>query len=82
MERYVKLYQVMTKVGGYPQVHLTQLSSNEFKIEMGGELMKSFMRLGEIQEEIKTATQDDFELKTIYGDGQDAVFRFIEKGGN
>ena len=82
MQRYMKLYQVMTQVGGYPQVHLTQLNNNEFKIEMGGELMQSFMRLGEIQEEIKTATQDDFEMKTIYGDGQDAVFRFIEKGGN
>lgn len=79
MEKIVQLYQVLSRIGGYPSIHITQKKSNEFKIEISGNLMESYIRLGEIQEEITNEVGDYFELHTIYGDGQDAIFRFIEK---
>ena len=79
MEKYIRLYQLLSKIGGYPLVHITQKSNNEFKIEIGGDFMKGYMKLGEIQKEITDSVGDDFELRTIYGEGQDAILRFIEK---
>lgn len=79
MDKYSKLTQLMTKIGNYPLVHITQKNNLEFKIEIGGGFMEGFMRLGKIQEEIKNTIGEDYELKTIYGEGQDATFKFTEK---
>ena len=74
-----ELTQLMTKIGNYPLVHITQKNPPEFKITIGGQLMESFFKLGKIQEEIKNSIGEDYELKTIYGEGQDAILKFTKK---
>lgn len=78
MMKMINLYEVLETVASYPDVHMTQIDNLKFKIVMRGELMKSFMRFGEIQEEIKKGINGDFEMKTIFGDNQDAIIEFKE----
>lgn len=73
-----KLYDTLNRVASYPDVSMTQVDNMKFRIVMGGELMKSFMRFGEIQEEIKNDVSPDFEMFTYFGDGQDAIIEFKE----
>ena len=39
--------------------------------------MPAFEKLGEVQKQIDDSCSDEYHLKTVYGDGQDA--RFILK---
>ena len=73
-----KLYDTLNRVASYPDVSMTKLDNMKFRIVMSGELMKSFMRFGEIQEEIKKELNQDFEMYTYFGDGQDAILEFKE----
>lgn len=75
----MELYNTLSRVASYPDVSMTQLGSMKFKIEMSGELMKSFMRFGEIQEEINNELSPDLEMVTQLGDGQDAIIEFRKK---
>lgn len=72
------LYDTLNRVASYPDVSMTQIGDMKFRIVMRGELMKSFMRFGEIQEEIKNELSPDLEMYTYFGDGQDAVIEFKE----
>ena len=74
-----KLYDTLNKVASYPDVSMTQIDNMKFRIVMSGELMKSFMRFGEIQKEIKDNLNPNFEMITCFGDGQDATIEFKMK---
>ena len=78
MEKYLKLYNLMNRIAQYQGINISQKDSLEFEIRVGGPLMESFERLGDIQEEIKKEIGNEFSLKTVYGDGQDALLIFTE----
>lgn len=73
-----KLYNTLYRIASYPDVSMTQMDNMKFKIVMSGELMKSFMRFGEIQDEIKKDLSPNLEMFTYFGDGQDAIIEFKE----
>ena len=74
-----ELSELLDDIASRPQTHVTQINKLEFKIELGGELMESYMRLGDIQSEIEEKVGDKYELHTVYGEGQDAILRFTKK---
>ena len=39
-----------------------------------GNLMASFEKLGDVQSKILKSCNNEYDLKTVYGDGQDATF--------
>lgn len=59
---------------------LLKLKVNLIKILMWkyGKLSESFFKLGDIQKEINELCSDEYTLKTIFGEGQDATF-ILEK---
>lgn len=71
-----ELYDLLSDIGSWPKIHITQLDNLKFKIEIGGELMTSYSILGDIQQEIVDKIGREFSLTTIYGDGQYAFFQF------
>ena len=55
------------------QVNITKKDDLIFDVVINGELMDSFDKLGEIQNKIVESCNNEYHLKTVYGDGQDAT---------
>ena len=73
-----KIHKTMNKIAEDPQVHITKQDDYTFDILIQGKLTDSFWKLGDIQKEIEESCSDEYTLKTIYGDKQDATF-ILEK---
>ena len=78
MESLEKIHNTINTIAEDPRVTISKIDDYNFDIIIEGELMDSFDKLGEIQKEIDDCCADEYTLKTIYGDGQDAKF-ILEK---
>lgn len=47
---------------------------NIFNVVVGSPLMTAFEKLGDVQKQVDESYSDEYSLKTVYGDGQDAKF--------
>lgn len=72
MENLEKIHNTINTIAEDPRIDITQIDEYTFNIVINGELMDSFDKLGEIQKKIDDSCSDEYTLKTIYGDGQDA----------
>ncbi|MBR0370406.1 MAG: hypothetical protein IJH63_06745 [Methanobrevibacter sp.] len=72
MESLERIHDTINSIAEDPRVNVSKIDDYTFDIVIDGELMDSFDKLGEIQKKIDESCSDEFTLKTIYGDGQDA----------
>jgi len=72
MDDIKKVYDTINSIAEDPRVDISQIDNLAFNVVINGELMDSFDKLGEIQKKIEESCPDGYNLKTIYGDGQDA----------
>jgi len=72
MDNIKKVYDIINSIAEDPRVDITQIDNLSFNVVIKGELMDSFEKLGEIQKRIEESCSDEYKLKTIYGDAQDA----------
>lgn len=72
MDNLQKIHNTINRIAEDPRVNITKKDDYTFKVVIIGNLMSSFFKLGEIQEIIEESCSDEYTLKTIYGDGQDA----------
>lgn len=74
MKTLEKIHETINNVSNDPQVHITKIDDFTFKVVVGGSIMAAFEKLGDIQKQIGESCCDEYALKTVYGDGQDAKF--------
>ena len=74
MDDLEKIHNTIDIIAEDPRVNVSKIDDYTFNIVIDGELMDSFDKLGEIQKKIDESCSDDYTLKTVYGDGQDAKF--------
>ena len=72
MEKLEKVHIIIKKIAEDPKVNISKVNDYTFDVIIDGELMNSFEKLGNIQKEIEETCSNEYTLKTIYGDGQDA----------
>ena len=72
MESLERIHDTINSIAEDPRVNVSKIDDYTFDIVIDGELMDSFGKLGEIQKKIDESCSDEYTLKTIYGDGQDA----------
>ena len=72
-----KIHETINTAAKDPQVNITKIDDYNFNIVVGGSLMTAFEKLGAVQKQIDNSCSDEYTLKTVFGDGQDA--RFILK---
>lgn len=73
METLKKIHKTIENITEDPNINITKKDDLTFNIVITGELMPSFDKLGEIQNKIIETCDDEYTLKTVYGDGQDAT---------
>ena len=78
MKTLNEIHTVITTINEDPLVQISKKDDYTFKIIILGDLMSSFEKLGEIQTKIIESCKDEYDLKTIYGDRQDATL-ILEK---
>ena len=78
MKTLEKIYDTINNFSEDPQVHITKKNDYTFDIIIHGKLSDSFFKLGDIQKEIDELCSDEYSLKTIFGEGQNATF-ILEK---
>ena len=79
MENLEKIHDTINSIAEDPQVTISKIDDYTFDIVIDGELMDSFDKLGDIQKEIDDSCSDEYTLKTIYGEGQDAKFILVKE---
>lgn len=72
-----KIHETINTVAQDSQVNITKIDDYTFDIVVKGNLMPAFEKLGDVQKQIDESCSDEYSLKTVYGDRQDA--RFILK---
>ena len=72
MDDLEKIHNTIDTIAEDPTVNVSNLDDYTFNIVIDGELMDSFDKLGEIQSKLEESCSDEYSLKTIYGDEQDA----------
>ena len=72
------IHETMDKIAKDPQVDIIKQNDNTFDIIIRGKLSESFFKLGDIQKEIDELCSDEYTLKTIYGEKQNATL-ILEK---
>jgi len=77
METLDKIHETINTAAKDPQVNITKIDDLTFNVVVGGPIMAAFEKLGEVQKQVDESCSDEYTLKTVYGDGQDA--RFILK---
>ena len=77
METLDKIHEAINTAAKDPQVNITKIDDLTFNVVVGGPIMAAFEKLGEVQKQVDESCCDEYTLKTVYGDGQDA--RFILK---
>ena len=78
MDDLEKIHNTIDIIAEEPRVNVSKIDEYTFNIVIDGELMDSFDKLGEIQSKLEESCSDEYTLKTIYGEGQDAKL-IIEK---
>lgn len=78
MKTLEKIHERMDRISEDFQVSIIKKDDYRFDIIINGELSESFFKLGDIQKEIDELCSDDYTLKTIYGERQNATF-ILEK---
>ena len=68
------IHATINSIGQESRINISKIDNYKFKVVIDGELMDSFEKLGEIQNKILESCNGDYDLKTVYGDGQDATF--------
>ena len=71
------IHKTINALAQDPQLNITKIDDYTFDIVIEGDLMPAFDKLGDVQKQIDDICSDEYALKTVYGDGQDA--RFILK---
>ena len=79
MENLEKIHETINTIAEDPRVTISKIDDYTFDIVIDGELMDSFDKLGDIQKEIDESYSDEYTLKTIYGEGQDAKFILVKE---
>ena len=77
METLEKVHETINTAAKDPQVNITKIDDFTFEVVVGGPFMAAFEKLGKVQKQVDTSCGEEYSLKTVYGDGQDA--RFILK---
>lgn len=72
MKTIETVHNTINNIAKDSRVNISKIDDYTFNITITGELMDSFEKLGEIQKKIEESCSDEFTLKTIYGEGQDA----------
>lgn len=72
MENLENVHAIINTISEDPRVDVSKIDDYTFNVVINGELMDSFEKLGEIQKKINDGCSDEYTLKTVYGDGQDA----------
>ena len=72
MDDLEKIHNTIDIIAEDPRVNISKIDDYTFNIVIDGELMDSFDKLGEIQSKLEESCSDEYSLKTIYGDEQDA----------
>lgn len=78
MNTLKKINETMNEISEDPQINITKKDEYTFDIIIHGKLSDSFFKLGDIQKEIDELCSDEYTLKTIYGERQNATF-ILEK---
>lgn len=78
METLNKIHNVVNELNEDPRINISKKDDYNFKVVITGNLMSSFEKLGEVQNKILENCDNKYDLKTVYGDGQDATF-ILEK---
>ena len=79
MESLERIHDTINSIAEDPRVNVSKIDDYTFDIVIDGELMDSFDKLGDIQKEIDESCSDEYTLKTIYGEGQDAKFILVKE---
>ena len=74
METLEVIHETINTVAEDPQVHITKIDDLTFNVVVDGSIMAAFDKLGDVQKQIDESCCDEYTLKTVYGDGQDAKF--------
>lgn len=74
METLEKIHETINTAAKDPQVNITKIDDLTFNVVVGGSIMAAFEKLGDVQRQVDKICGDEYNLKTIYGDGQDAKF--------
>ena len=72
MENLKNIHATLNTIAEDPGVNVSKIDDYTFNVVIDGELMDSFEKLGDIQKKIEESCSDEYSLKTVYGDGQDA----------
>lgn len=72
MKSIEAVHDAINNIAEDSRVNISKIDDYTFNITIAGELMDSFEKLGKIQKKIEESCSDEFTLKTIYGEGQDA----------
>lgn len=72
MANLENIHTTINSIAEDPRVNVSKIDDYTFDVVINGELIDSFEKLGEIQKKIEESCSDEYTLKTIYGDGQDA----------
>ena len=78
MKTIEKINKTINRISKDPQVNITKKDEYTFDIIIHGKLSDSFFKLGDIQKEIDEICSNEYTLKTIYGERQNATF-ILEK---
>lgn len=79
MENLQNIHNAIDIIAEDPRVNISKIDDYTFNVVINGELMDSFEKLGEIQKKIEESCSDEYTLKTIYGDGQDAKLILVKE---
>ena len=78
METLNEIHTVINNINEDPRVNISKKDDYTFKVVILGNLMSSFEKLGEVQTKIIESCKGEYDLKTVYGNGQDATL-ILEK---
>lgn len=78
MKNLEKIHNTINTIAHESRVNISKIDDYTFNVVINGEIMDSFEKLGEIQNKILESCDDEYGLKTVYGDGQDATL-ILEK---
>lgn len=79
METLKKIHDTINAVAQEPGISISKIDNHTFKVVIMGNLMTSFEKLGEVQSKILKSCNNEYDLKTVYGDGQDATLILTKK---
>lgn len=79
MENLQNIHNAIDIIAEDPRVNISKIDDYTFNVVIDGELMDSFNKLGEIQDKIIESCSDEYTLKTIYGEGQDAKLILVKE---